>query len=347
MARLTPEQEAAYALDYGVSRADLEPPVQAEYDRLLAGRRAARAAGKVPEPRPLRQLPVSYPRSPDRLLLLFLLPVSGFLFPVAIAADLGDPLPGVIAGTVLLLALGYGISWLSRQVMLRADLIRFWQGWIRFTNIGINEIAGVGMLYNHVVGYRGSWRLYIWRDFGPAEPAGFSFQRLRGSWNDGPLADSELRALAASRAGIVCRDIYRQVLAAQGSEGQLATRQLQKHYETVGRSRYSQVTAYWSPDGEAGRCHRQQGTGEVDLIGYPLEEQAPRGRVQPAAPRPHEPYWRRWLVEDDAGPRNGNREPGPAGAPARREAPRTSDAAHRGGDPRSPQGDRRRTEAPD
>lgn len=38
--RLTPEQEAAYSLDYGVSRADLKPEVQAEYDRLLAERRA-------------------------------------------------------------------------------------------------------------------------------------------------------------------------------------------------------------------------------------------------------------------------------------------------------------------
>jgi hypothetical protein len=36
MARMTPEQEAAYALDRGLSRAELEPPVQAEYDRLLA-----------------------------------------------------------------------------------------------------------------------------------------------------------------------------------------------------------------------------------------------------------------------------------------------------------------------
>lgn len=37
---LTPEQEAAYSLDYGVSRADLKPEVQAAYDRLLAERRA-------------------------------------------------------------------------------------------------------------------------------------------------------------------------------------------------------------------------------------------------------------------------------------------------------------------
>ena len=38
--RLTPEEEAAYSLDYGVSRDGLKPEVQAEYDRLLAERRA-------------------------------------------------------------------------------------------------------------------------------------------------------------------------------------------------------------------------------------------------------------------------------------------------------------------
>jgi hypothetical protein len=33
--RLTPEQEAAYALDFGISRDDLKPDVQREYDRQL------------------------------------------------------------------------------------------------------------------------------------------------------------------------------------------------------------------------------------------------------------------------------------------------------------------------
>jgi len=50
--RLTPKQEAAYSLDYAVSRADLKPEVQAEYDRLLAERRAAwpgQAAHDPPE----------------------------------------------------------------------------------------------------------------------------------------------------------------------------------------------------------------------------------------------------------------------------------------------------------
>jgi hypothetical protein len=50
--RLTPEQEAAYSLDYGVSRDDLKPEVQAEYDRLLAERRARPPAPSNP-PQPI------------------------------------------------------------------------------------------------------------------------------------------------------------------------------------------------------------------------------------------------------------------------------------------------------
>ena len=42
--RLTPEQEAAYALSYGLSRSDLRPEVRLEYDRLLAERRAGAQA---------------------------------------------------------------------------------------------------------------------------------------------------------------------------------------------------------------------------------------------------------------------------------------------------------------
>jgi hypothetical protein len=38
--KMTPEQEAAYALDFGVSRDDLKPDVQVEYDRQLEVRRS-------------------------------------------------------------------------------------------------------------------------------------------------------------------------------------------------------------------------------------------------------------------------------------------------------------------
>jgi hypothetical protein len=44
--KLTPEQEAAYALDFGISRDDLKPDVRVEYDRQLEVRRAqVRPAG--------------------------------------------------------------------------------------------------------------------------------------------------------------------------------------------------------------------------------------------------------------------------------------------------------------
>jgi hypothetical protein len=36
MAKMTPVEEARYALSFGVSRSDLRPDVQAEYDRLVA-----------------------------------------------------------------------------------------------------------------------------------------------------------------------------------------------------------------------------------------------------------------------------------------------------------------------
>jgi hypothetical protein len=38
--RLTPEEEAAYALDHRLTRADLKPHVQALYDRMLQERKA-------------------------------------------------------------------------------------------------------------------------------------------------------------------------------------------------------------------------------------------------------------------------------------------------------------------
>ena len=57
---------------------------------------------------------------------------------------------------------------LSPLIMLRADEIRIWHGF-RFTNIGMNDIAGIGMLYAHTTGYGGDWRLIVWRDYGSME----------------------------------------------------------------------------------------------------------------------------------------------------------------------------------
>jgi protein-S-isoprenylcysteine O-methyltransferase Ste14 len=46
MAKMTPEQEASYALDFGVARSDLPPDAQLAYDRLAAQR--TRAAATAP-----------------------------------------------------------------------------------------------------------------------------------------------------------------------------------------------------------------------------------------------------------------------------------------------------------
>lgn len=47
MAKMTPEQEAAYALDFGVARSDLPPEAQLAYDRLVEQRARARAQALV------------------------------------------------------------------------------------------------------------------------------------------------------------------------------------------------------------------------------------------------------------------------------------------------------------
>jgi protein-S-isoprenylcysteine O-methyltransferase Ste14 len=51
MAKMTPEQEAAYALDFGVARSDLPKDAQLAYDRLVEQRARARASAPVSQPR--------------------------------------------------------------------------------------------------------------------------------------------------------------------------------------------------------------------------------------------------------------------------------------------------------
>jgi len=48
MAKMTPEQEASYALDFGVARSDLPPDAQLAYDRLAEQRARARAQAPAP-----------------------------------------------------------------------------------------------------------------------------------------------------------------------------------------------------------------------------------------------------------------------------------------------------------
>jgi hypothetical protein len=191
-------------------------------------------------------------------LILITLLVTGF----AGVFRIGLLLSGAEAllGALLLMSL-------SPVLLIRSDLIRIWHGY-RFTNIGIAEVCGIGLLYTRKVGRDGDWRLYIWRDYGGFEETGIrcllrqSNKRknaaYRRNWaataNFDPVAAIEIPELAASRGARVAQEICQRVLAAQGPEGPLQTRQLEKHQPPIWIKPDTQITAYWSPDGQYGRC---------------------------------------------------------------------------------------------
>ncbi len=186
---------------------------------------------------------------------------------ILIAGVAGSVKIGLILGGVELLLGAVAVAALTPLMMLRPDAIRIWHG-VRFTNIGISDIAGIGMLYAHTAGYGGYWRLFIWRDDGSMEGTAFTYllgrsPRLapgKGRWNWArqanydPVAPSQIPALSASRAATVGRDLCQRVLAAQGPGGQLATRHQEKHQPPIRVAPYTQLIAYWSPDGQTGRC---------------------------------------------------------------------------------------------
>jgi protein-S-isoprenylcysteine O-methyltransferase Ste14 len=60
MAKMTPEQEAVYALDVGVARSGLPPEAQLAYDRLVEQR--ARARAQAPVSQTSTSAPVAMPR---------------------------------------------------------------------------------------------------------------------------------------------------------------------------------------------------------------------------------------------------------------------------------------------
>jgi hypothetical protein len=67
MAKMTPEQEAAYALSYGISRDVLKPDIRVEYDRL----KAERARGITSTPASATVGPTARPtRTPSAVLML-------------------------------------------------------------------------------------------------------------------------------------------------------------------------------------------------------------------------------------------------------------------------------------
>jgi len=210
---------------------------------------------------------VWYRRPISQTAMLAGLVVLPIYITILIAGVAGSIRIGLILGGIELLLGAAVLAALNPLIMLRTDAIRIWHGF-RFTNIGISDIAGIGMLYAHTAGYGGYWRVFIWRDDGSMEKTDFTYMlrlrprrapgKARWDWapqaNYDPVASTEIPALNASRAATVGRDIFKRVLAAQGPDGHLATKHREKHQPPIRIAPYTQLIAYWSPDGQTGHC---------------------------------------------------------------------------------------------
>jgi hypothetical protein len=113
-------------------------------------------------------------RQAGQTVLLAMPPVMLAFVTVFIAGVAGAVEVGLILGAIELVLSAILLVALSPQIMLRSDEVRIWRGF-RFTNIGISEVAGIGMLYVHNAGYGGYWRLFLWREDGSFEGTSFSF----------------------------------------------------------------------------------------------------------------------------------------------------------------------------
>lgn len=124
MAKMTPEQEAAYALDFGVARNDLPPDAQLAYDRLAEQRaRAAAPAPVSPADAEAISAPVTMPRWAAALgTAVFALIVQGagvVLLPYALTRwqPGAPPWPVMVraSGMVLIAAGGIVVAWAFGQ----------------------------------------------------------------------------------------------------------------------------------------------------------------------------------------------------------------------------------------
>lgn len=124
MAKMTPEQEAAYALDFGVARSGLPPDAQLAYDRLVEQRARARAQAPVSQtPDGSTSAPVAMPRWVAALgTAVFALIVQGagvVLLPYAFTRwhPGTPPWPAAVrvTGMVLIAAGGIVVAWAFTQ----------------------------------------------------------------------------------------------------------------------------------------------------------------------------------------------------------------------------------------
>lgn len=123
MAKMTPEQEAAYALRWGIARGDLPPEAQLAYDLLVEQRaRAATSASVSPTDSEVTGAPVTMPRWAAALgTAVFALIVQGggvVLLPYAFTRwQPGTPWPVVVRviGVGLIAVGGTVVAWAFTQ----------------------------------------------------------------------------------------------------------------------------------------------------------------------------------------------------------------------------------------
>jgi hypothetical protein len=145
--RLTPEQEAAYSLDYGISRADLKPEVQAAYDRLKQERQLRPADSTLAPVNVAAQTKIYRPQSVSIILggaaaaTFFVVGLSG----VTVGASQHDGAGSVVVGAVaVLFSLCLGVTLATNRLVVTAAGLVYWNN-LRRRFIGWPEIRSFGV----------------------------------------------------------------------------------------------------------------------------------------------------------------------------------------------------------
>lgn len=178
-----------------------------------------------------------------------------------------------LAFGALTLALAFP-SWRSTTINLTE--LRIPSGLRSRKVIAISRIAGIGMLFHPAIpGTRSPmmWVTFIWDDRGdrsqiqslnyaPLLTRASSGRSARdrpsiatNPWDVDPLAATDTEAIGQSNAGRAAADIYRRVVAIQGSQGPLLAQHRERHgtYSVWDVPLY---TAFWSPDGSYSRYEK-------------------------------------------------------------------------------------------
>jgi hypothetical protein len=169
--------------------------------------------------------------------------------------------PAVTGGIIFVFGLGLAALWIlgARPALLtETTLVRARP--LNPREIALADICGVGMVCQPS-GRAGGWWLRVWVEEGVETPIG-AFRAGLAPWRDEstgkrrslqyfgdyvPPADDSER-LSHTKAALVAKLIYEQVLAVQGPMGPLATKQQQRE-TPLSRLHTPERTGVWGPDG--------------------------------------------------------------------------------------------------